>query len=176
MLTRLTTASLNDASSSRNVTQTHRQPSSRILRITSVARKTASSRVVDESISFMMIRLSDVASSRIPRIRRRSSCNKLPLRSADVFTPLEMHEDAIEEKELQPRAGGRQPQASKVVQLPEGPSEGCLSALVGPGDNERSFPALQAEVVSDDRSFLGQEPGCKGQVKDLVAADLLCLP
>ncbi len=64
-LTMLTVFSFIVESSSRNVTQTHNESCWSILSITFLPRKTASLRVVELKISFMMMMLFEVAWARI---------------------------------------------------------------------------------------------------------------
>ena len=65
VLTMLTVVSLNDASSSRNVTETQSMPNLTIRRIICLLKKSASFSVVDKKLSFMMRMLFGVAHWRI---------------------------------------------------------------------------------------------------------------
>ena len=59
--------------------------------------------------------------------------------------------------------------AGQIVELAEGPGEGGLAALVGPGDDEDPLPALQVEVVATTGCF-GDELARQGQI-EAVADD-----
>ena len=65
-----------------------------------------------------------------------------------------MGEEAVEEEQAGAAARNRAADAGQVVELTEGPGEGGLSSLVGPGHDEDALTAFQAEVVGDHRLAL----------------------
>ena len=85
MLTMLTVFSLKDANSSRKVTQTPRRSIASIFAMTFLLRNTASCRVVEEKISFMMTMLLGVAWARIARLEDKDLVAEVDLHTCKVI-------------------------------------------------------------------------------------------
>src|SRR5580704_8503026 len=84
-----------------------------------------------------------------------------------------MGEQAVEQGYASRTARYRAADAGEVVKLAEGPGEGRLASLVGPGHDEDALAARQAEVVGDHRLPPRHELAGQGQVEGVGGDDLL---
>ena len=67
---------------------------------------------------------------------------QLPAHLGQVLLPLEMGEQAVGQEQPGGAARDRAADAGQVVELAEGPGEGGLASLVGPGHDEDALAVL----------------------------------
>jgi hypothetical protein len=148
----LTVLGLSVASSSRKLTQTHRQSISITRCSTLVASQTASCSAVEVKISLMISRLAGVAACRMSRMRTRSS-SSLPV--VQVLAALEMGEDSIRQWQPGPGAGDQQTETGQMMQLPDHAGVSGFAALVGPVTTQiRSCPDREMSLLTTGRPSL----------------------
>ncbi len=131
----LTVFSLNDANSSRNVTQTPSRSSAEILCHDFLAQI---DRVLERRRREDLVHDDEAVRRRL--IEYLVDPNQIVLQLAaeirDVLFPFEVREEAVKEKEPSFRARNRAAQAGQIMQLAEHARERRLAALVRAGNDE----------------------------------------
>src|SRR6266700_1239772 len=93
----------------------------------------------------------------------------------DVFFLLKMGKKPIEQKELCFLAWDETAEASQIMQLSEGASEGGFPALVRTGDDHDALLPLQVKIIADNGRVFGHEFIRQSHIKSLIIIDFLAL-
>ena len=91
----------------------------------------------------------------------------------EVFLPLEVGEQSVEEEEPRFPAGHGTADAGQVMELSKSAGEGRFPALVRPGHDQYAFRIVEVEVVGHHRCVFADELIGQGEVEYLAAADFL---
>jgi hypothetical protein len=90
---------------------------------------------------------------------------ELPAQRGQVFLLLEMGEDPVGQHKDRLPGRDRIAEAGQIVELPEGPRERRLAALVRTGHHKNAFRADEVKLVANHGRGLGHELGRQRQVE-----------
>ena len=115
---------------------------------TILLRKTASLRVVEVKLSFIITIL--LSCDPVENcVDSEQIILKFSTKIGDVFFLFKMSKEPVEKEELGIPTRDQTPDARQIMQLSEGASKSCFAALLGTRNDKDPFLVLQMEVIAN---------------------------